>query len=301
MVVDMSGYHRLLYDDGFIWFSRQRSKNELYDAMNSAVIYCLMNDIPYIYFIQDDQQFVWQDKDMIARYEALFEDEKNALTIHTSIPRRFQFDLSPPNLDMKWKQENDTRYYLYNMMYSDRSVLRVNMFKKTGLFPKDVCTHDFYNSKGKYIAQSGERWMRKRVDTLYPEAKCIALRDGNLVMVPDTCVIRGAFRYGDHEPPLEKYYISPLKEEKMRLLKSDKQIVFEDEIIEANMKNTKIDASIKKRISQDVYGYPNDLSFTFPFVPKGALRSPRFTISNPSKKEGEYLISRQKVVRQPIL
>jgi len=245
-----------------------RTDNELYIGMNYAVNYSISNNIPYIYFIQEDQQFVWKDEHFLQRISSIFEKEKNVYLVQPSIPRRCPIYITP-DLDLRWQEIGDTRYYKYNLIYHDYAVIRTEFYKITGLYPDFTSTHSQYDKDKSMVRISGEHWTRYRVYERYPYMEMAELRFGHTIMIPDICVVRGPVRYGHYVPPSKGMYIDPLEKKSLDILHSNEFKVFEDEIIHSNidLKTLDIDTNIKTHLGMVPY-YPNELSYTFPFKPK---------------------------------
>jgi len=252
----------------------KRSKNELYIAMNLAIEYAQKHNIPYIYFIQDDQQFVWKDKHFLQKIDNIFENDRNIFFVRTSLPRKFKL-VKDPGLDIKMNIYNNIRYYKFNFIFQDYGVFRTELFNIIGKYPKFVTTHSHMNKKHVIQNICGEHWMRNLIIKKYPEMSMALLCDSNILMIPDVCVVRGSYRYGHYCEPTDYWYLEPFGAKQIELLKSNKSNksnelnIFEEDFVKfnTNLKSTQIDVSIREKLNV-VPEYPKNLYGTFPFVPK---------------------------------
>ena len=199
---------------------KDRVPNELYRAMNYGIEYCMQHKIPFINFIQDDYQFVYELDSMIPAVLKCFKKYSKIGQI---------------NYNMVWRrkdagsksvvQANRTRFAILNdKNLVDNGFTRVKIYKKAGLYPSGVISYDqnsektFGFGKNRYKnITNGELWFGKITKKLgYKRA--ISLMP-NQVMLFDCAYVRHLLRFGKYFPPSHDFYIKPFDTDKIDQVK----------------------------------------------------------------------------------
>ncbi len=211
-----------------------RSPNELHRAMNYAIQYSKNIGNKYVNFIQDDYQYLYRCPDLIHKVIEAFESDQKVMQLQTNMVWRRKIDkigrISKVIInDEKW-------FYLKDKYPCDNGFTRVALFKKIGLYPENTSIHGKENG---YLA--GESWISRKCSKRnwfgrrIPKYKVMLLAESNMGMLMDCAYVRGMKRIGKYIPAPNKYYLKPIGEDKISLIKqlSDKdQLCFIEDVIE---------------------------------------------------------------------
>lgn len=200
-----------------------RVPNELYRAMNYAIRYCMKNKIEIVNFVQDDYQFVYKLDSLLPTVRKCFKKHANIGQI---------------NCNMAWKRKRISNKWpvltvgktnfrlLDDKNLVDNGFTRVNIYKKTGLYPTGVISYDqnskktFGFDKNRYKkTPNGELWFGAQCRKLgYVRAASLL---PNQTMMFDCAYVRKWDRFGNYFPPPHQYYIKPFDKDKIEQVKSN--------------------------------------------------------------------------------
>tara|TARA_Y100000310_G_C20690569_1_gene821921 strand:+ start:871 stop:1788 length:918 start_codon:yes stop_codon:yes gene_type:complete len=198
-----------------------RSRNELYRAMNWGVKYAKKEGFKIINFIQDDYQYVFKNDKHIDEVLDIFKKQKHIGQI---------------NYNFVWKRKRkgigkinhfsscNTNYAVFmQKRLVDSGFTRVDLYDKTGPYPVDAVSwggnikKGFGKRPGRYVGvENGEIWFGRecerrkirRAISLFP----------NVTMIYDCAYVRGDIRIGRYFKPTNKYYIELFDERKKEKL-----------------------------------------------------------------------------------
>lgn len=217
-----------------------RTRNELYRAMNWAVKYARKQGFDIINFIQDDYQYMF-------RNDAHLDEAQKVFSLHKHIGQI--------NCNLAWRRKKDgvgklkhfsidgTNYViLCNKRMVDNGFTRVAIYKKTGPYPVDAVSwggdlnKGFDKHPGRYAGvENGEVWFGrechkrryKRAMSLFP----------NIGMMFDCAYVRGQLRIGKYFSPPSRFYLKPLSESRiddLRKRHDSKKFSFIEDFCEAH-------------------------------------------------------------------
>lgn len=181
----------------FIPRGPERGHGGLYDNMNLASEYAILNDYSHIFFIQDDQQFMWKDADFEDKIESIFKHRPNAAMIQPLFQKALTFESLKRNLERDyavncWKVKN------YGIC--DVGVMQVSLIKE---------------KKFKFLQDEGEN-ARKWLELGY---NLYSIFTPTLTFVPWVESFLGDKKVGKERKPVNKYYLKPLgKNQQLKLI-----------------------------------------------------------------------------------
>ncbi len=201
---------------------KDRTRNELYRAMNYAIKFCKKENDPIVNFIQDDYQYLFRsDKQLDDTLEIFKQYPKIVQVNHTFAWARKK------NKEGKKRKFNinGTNYlHLINKRTCDSGLTRVAAYDKIGLYPSTTISWEGGNmwnlKKNRYKGKvNGEQWFgrqcRKRKWTRC--SSCFPCQ----TMLFDCAYIRGNKRYGRYFAPPNGFYIEPFNEKQMKQLEAN--------------------------------------------------------------------------------
>ncbi len=207
-----------------------RTRNELYRAMNWAIKYGLNNKFKIINFIQDDYQYMYRRDDHLEEIERIFKKQSEIVQIHTNMvwkrKRKGQGKI-------KIFKRNNTRYAIFlEKRAVDNGFTRLEVYQKTGLYPTNVVSWGgntkvgFGKRPGRYKGvENGEVWFGRccaqmhmnRINSLCP----------NLGMMYDCAYVRGDVRGGRYFPPPGRFYMKMLDQKQIdQIIRNNKKKKF---------------------------------------------------------------------------
>lgn len=198
-----------------------RTRNELYRAMNFAITFCQKQGHDIVNFIQDDYQYLFSNDRILDEIPELFKKRRNIVQV---------------NHNMAWKRKDHkvgelapftvgrTNYVeLKKKGPCDSGFTRVKVYNKIGLYPNTAISWEggyMHSVKGNRYAGklNGESWFCRRCRKI-GKSRAVTLFP-NSTMLFDCAYVRGDKRYGDYFPPPHKYYIKPFDETQQAKVKA---------------------------------------------------------------------------------
>tara|TARA_Y100000034_G_C6818041_1_gene368194 strand:+ start:161 stop:997 length:837 start_codon:yes stop_codon:yes gene_type:complete len=197
---------------------KDRTRNELYRAMNHGVKYAKKKGYKIINFIQDDYQYLFKNDSHLDEVKDLFDKHKK---------------IGQVNYNLVWRRKRKgigkldsfkvrgTRYMvMLQKRVVDNGFTRVSLYDKIGSYPTDAVSwggdlkKGFDKHPGRYAGvENGEVWFGrecerrgyKRAISLFP----------NVGMMYDCAFVRGDIRMGNYFKPPNKYYLRPLAQKEI--------------------------------------------------------------------------------------
>lgn len=191
-----------------------RTRGELYRAMNWAIDYAKKQKYEIIDFIQDDRQYLYKKDSHLDEIEMLFEQFANLVQI---------------NCNLIWKRkikgigrvnpiEVDGHKYgiVVDKRACDNGFTRLSIYDKIGRYPTDAISWGL--EKNRYVGKiNGEIWFGKKC---YKKKMNRAIAyEGNTGMIFDCAYVRGDYRYGKYFPPPGRFYFKLLDETHIKQIK----------------------------------------------------------------------------------
>jgi len=199
-----------------------RTRNELYRAMNWAVKYARKNKISIINFIQDDYQYLFRNDRHLDEVEHIFKKHDRIAQVNCNLVwRRKKHSIGK----VRHFDAKGTHYAIFlDKRMVDNGFTLVAVYKETGPYPVDAVSwggdlkKGFGKHPGRYAGmENGEVWFGRecgrrkyqRAISLFP----------NVGMVFDCAYVRGDLRLGRYFPPPNKYYMKIFDDKQTKDLK----------------------------------------------------------------------------------
>lgn len=191
-----------------------RTRGELYRAMNWAIDYAKDNGYEIMDFIQDDIQYLYNLPSHIDDVVKIFDKHKNVVQI---------------NCNLAWKRKIDKIGRVDNIIVDghkygvlkdkracDSGFTRVAIYDQIGKYPMEAISWGM--EKNRYVGKiNGEIWFGKKC---YKRGYDRALAyQANSGMIFDCAYVRGNDRYGNYFPPPGDFYFKMLGEKHVKKIK----------------------------------------------------------------------------------
>jgi len=201
-----------------------RTRNELYRAMNWTIEYAKKNKYEIVNLIQDDFQFLYRHDGHIDDIVDIFNKNKNIVQINCNLMWRRKIDRIGK---LKNIISNGRKYaILLDKHPCDNGYTRIKVYERTGPYPEKAIS--WGHGKDRYVGKmNGELWFGKKCGKL--KFKRAVGYFANAGMVFDCAYVRGNERYGDYFPPPGEFYFHILGEKhinKIRKRQSNLQFSF---------------------------------------------------------------------------
>jgi hypothetical protein len=198
--------------------------HELHRAMNYAISYSRKCNSPYVNFIQDDYQYLYTHPNLLSLVCDAFNAQGNVVQVQTNMGwRRKNRRLGRTSIinvkGMKWRM-------LHKKPPCDNGFTRVSLYKKIGMYPESVSIHG--REKG---YKSGESWFRHKCK----KYRRMMIAKPNMGMLMDCAYVRNGCRLGRYFAPVNKYYLKPFDETKIKIVEtkaSNNEFCFIEDLIE---------------------------------------------------------------------
>lgn len=201
----------LKHDNIIVKKFTDRTRGELYRAMNWAVDYAKTNGYEIIDFIQDDRQYLYDKKDHIDDIFDIFNNHENIVQINCNLAwrRKIKGIGKVINIDV-----NKSKYgILIDKRACDNGFTRVSIYDQIGEYPTDAISWGM--EKNRYVGKiNGEIWFGKRCHKR--GFKRALAYHANTGMIFDCAYVRGEDRYGDYFAPPGKFYFRILEDEHIK-------------------------------------------------------------------------------------
>jgi hypothetical protein len=191
-----------------------RTKNELYRAMNWAVAYAKKEKYDIINFVQDDRQYLYKDDSQLDSVIEVFKKHSNIAQINGELTWKRKIDRIGK---IKVISAGGHDYgVLIDKRVCDNGFTRLSIYDKIGEYPMGAISWGL--EKNRYVGKiNGEIWFGKRC---YKHGYNRALiYDPNYGMMFDCAYVRGEERYGNYFPPPNKFYFKLLDKEHIRKIR----------------------------------------------------------------------------------
>jgi len=204
-----------------------RTRNELYRAMNWTIEYAKKCKYDIVNLIQDDFQFLYRNDDLLDDVINIFNSNDNVVQINTNL-------MWKRKKDRHGKLKNINSKFNYAIMMDknpcDNGFTRVSVYNKVGAYPSKAIS--WGHGKDRYVGKmNGELWFGKRCSKYgYKRAVCYMANAG---MIFDCAYVRGHERFGKYFPPPNKHYLKILpqgKIEKIRRNQDKKRFSFIEDL-----------------------------------------------------------------------
>jgi hypothetical protein len=185
-----------------------RTRGELYRAMNWAVTYAKKNCYDIVDFIQDDIQYLYNIPSHLDDIVEIFNKHNNIVQINCNLAWRRKIDKigKVDNIEV-----NGHKYgILHDKRCCDSGFTRVNVYDQIGAYPMDAISWGM--EKNRYVGKvNGEIWFGKKC---YKRGFKRALAyNANSGMIFDCAYVRGDERYGNYFPSHGEFYFKMLGKE----------------------------------------------------------------------------------------
>ena len=182
-----------------------RTRNELYRAMNWAVSYAQKNRYKIINFIQDDIQYLYNIESHLDDIINIFDNYNDVVQINCNLAWRRKFEGIG---NVKVISANGNNYgVLLDKRTCDSGFTRLEIYDKIGEYPMAAISWGM--EKNRYVGKiNGEIWFGKKCHR-YGYHRALAYK-ANSGMIFDCAYVRGEDRYGNYFSPPGKYYFKML-------------------------------------------------------------------------------------------
>ena len=204
-----------------------RTRGELYRAMNWAINYAKKNNYEIIDFIQDDIQYLYALPEHLDNVGNIFKKHKNVVQVNCNLAWRRKIDKIGK---IEKIEVNGNKYgILKEKRTCDSGFTRVAVYDQVGEYPVDAISWGM--EKNRYVGKiNGEIWFGKRCRKHgYNRALAYHADNG---MIFDCAYVRGNDRYGNYFPPVGEFYFKMLDEKHINKIrnraKKDKFSYMED-------------------------------------------------------------------------
>jgi len=192
-----------------------RTRGELYRAMNWAVDYAKKNSYNIIDFIQDDRQYLYYKKDHLDDIIKIFDKHHDIVQINCNLAWRRKIKGIGEVRDIN---VNESKYgVLLDKRVCDNGFTRVSVYDQIGEYPTDAISWGM--EKNRYVGKiNGEIWFGKKC---YKRGYSRALAYyANIGMIFDCAYVRGDERYGNYFPSPGEFYFKMLDSKYINKIKS---------------------------------------------------------------------------------
>ena len=191
-----------------------RTRNELYRAMNWTIDYAKKNGYEIVNFVQDDFQFLYENNGHLDDVIDIFNKNKNIVQVNCNLMWRRKIDRIGKLKNLSSHGRNYT--VLLDKHPCDNGYTRVNVYNKTGAYPEKAIS--WGHGKDRYVGKmNGELWFGKQCGRL--KLKRAVGYMANAGMVFDCAYVRGDERYGEYFPPPGKFYFHILGDKHIAKIK----------------------------------------------------------------------------------
>ncbi len=182
-----------------------RTRGELYRAMNWAIDYAKTNSYEIIDFIQDDRQYLYKKEDHLDDIFDIFNNYSNIVQINCNLAwrRKIKGIGKVKNISI-----NKSKYgILLDKRACDNGFTRVSIYDQIGEYPTDAISWGM--EKNRYVGKiNGEIWFGRRCQKR-GYSRALAYQ-ANMGMIFDCAYVRGEERYGDYFPSSGEFYFKML-------------------------------------------------------------------------------------------
>jgi len=188
-----------------------RTRGELYRAMNWAVAYAKKNNYDIIDFIQDDIQYLYSLPRQLDDIEKIFKKHKDIVQVNCNLAWRRKIG----KIGKVEMIEIDNRWYgiLHDKRACDSGFTRVSVYDRVGEYPVEAISWGM--EKNRYVGKiNGEIWFGKKCQKRgYKRALAYRANSG---MIFDCAYVRGDEIYGNYFPPPGDFYFKMLGRKSQR-------------------------------------------------------------------------------------
>ena len=184
---------------------KDRTKGELYRAMNWAVAYAKKNKYEIMDFIQDDIQYLYNIPSHLDDIVDIFDKHKNIVQINCNLAWKRKISKIGK---VKNIETNGHKYgILIDKRCCDSGFTRVDLYDTIGEYPTDAISWGL--EKNRYVGKiNGEIWFGKKCHKRgYNRALAYNANSG---MIFDCAYVRGGDIHGDYFPPPGDFYFEML-------------------------------------------------------------------------------------------
>ena len=191
-----------------------RTRGELYRAMNWAVDYARKNNYEIIDFIQDDRQYLYNKKDHLDDIIKIFNEHNNIVQVNCNLAwrRKIKGIGKVKNINV-----NGNKYgILLDKRACDNGFTRVSIYDKIGSYPTDAISWGM--EKNRYVGKiNGEIWFGGKCQKkgLYRAL----VYQANTGMIFDCAYVRGDERYGNYFSSPGEFYFKKLGKDHINEIK----------------------------------------------------------------------------------
>lgn len=179
----------------------------LYANMNVAAAHAIERGYDYVFFLQDDLQFMWKDDGFQERVERIFRDCPDAAMVSPVFQRGI---LAPQMRQRLVPHPSGPCWHLTPYAIVDVGIMPVRLLKeKEWLF-------------GKEERSNSDHWVKWGY-------KLYAMRAPTVAFVPWPEVWSGTGRFGKERSPKEAYFLKPLDDTQTSALRSSTDIPFAED------------------------------------------------------------------------
>jgi hypothetical protein len=198
----------------FIHKFKDRTRGELYRAMNWAISYAKKNDYEIIDFIQDDIQYLYSLPSQIDDVISIFNKYNNIVQINCNLAWRRKIK----KIGKVENIEVNARKYgiLKDKRACDSGFTRAAIYDEVGEYPVEAISWGM--EKNRYVGKiNGEIWFGKKCHKRgFNRALAYQANSG---MIFDCAYVRGDERYGNYFPPPGDFYFKMLEESEIRKIR----------------------------------------------------------------------------------
>jgi hypothetical protein len=191
-----------------------RTRGELYRAMNWAVNYAKKHKYEILDFIQDDIQYLYNISSHLDDIIDIFNKHKNIVQINCNLAWRRKIKKIG---EIRNVEANGHKYgILLEKRTCDSGFTRTSIYDSIGEYPVDAISWGM--EKNRYVGKiNGEIWFGKQCRKKgFNRALAYQANSG---MIFDCAYVRGDERYGNYFPPLGEFYFKMLGADHIRRIK----------------------------------------------------------------------------------
>jgi hypothetical protein len=230
-----------------------RTRGELYRAMNWAIDYAIKEGYEIINFVQDDRQYLYDKKDHIDDIYEIFNNHESIGQINCNLAWRRKIEGIGKVVNIK---VNNSKYgTLVDKRICDNGFTRLGLYDKIGRYPVDAISWGL--EKNRYVGKiNGEIWFGKKC---YKRGYSRVLAyHASTGMVFDCAYVRGEERYGNYFKPKGEFYFKMLGSDHVKKIKDrakkNKFSYIEDFCIPDGWKPKTYDKHGNINIKESIYG-----------------------------------------------
>lgn len=191
-----------------------RTRGELYRAMNWAVAYAKKNGYVIVDFIQDDIQYLYKLPSHLNNVVEIFNKHNDIVQVNCNLAWKRKIDKigKVENIEI-----NGSKYgILKDKRACDSGFTRVAIYDKIGEYPVEAISWGM--EKNRYVGKiNGEIWFGKKCyKNGYSRALAYQADNG---MIFDCAYVRGDERYGNYFPSPNKFYFKMLGSKHIKKIK----------------------------------------------------------------------------------